>query len=78
MLSEWFAHLRGYDKWTSAVATVQSATLSRVGEVGSGKSNPPVALGWESSCEIRWEDQNQIEHTAVFQAFEESDRKSVV
>ena len=72
MLSEWFAHLRGYDKWTSAVATVQSATLSRVGEVGSGKSNPPVALGWESSCEIRWEDQNQIEHTAVFQAFEES------
>jgi hypothetical protein len=70
--SEWFAHLRGYDKWTSAVAMVQSATLSRVGEVGNGKSNPSVALGWESSCEIRWEDQNQIEHTAVFQAFEES------
>jgi hypothetical protein len=72
MVNEWFAHLRGYDKWTSTVATVQLATLSRVGEVGKGGSDSPVALGWESTCEIRWEDQNQIQHTAVFHAFEES------
>lgn len=72
MLNEWYAHLRGYDKWILTEATVQKATLSRVGEVGNGKSNQPVALGWESLCEIRWEDQNQIEHTATFHAFEES------
>lgn len=26
----------------------------------------------QSTCEIGWTDQNQIEHTAVFEAFEES------
>jgi hypothetical protein len=69
MLIEWWEHLRGYDRWTPAVATVQTTTLSRVGEI---KSKPPQALGWESICRIRWRDQNQTEHTAVFQAFEES------
>jgi hypothetical protein len=33
---------------------------------------PAGARGWDSICQIRWRDQNQIEHTAVFQAFEES------
>jgi hypothetical protein len=72
MLIELFAHLRGYDKWMPAVATVQSTTLSRVGDVGKDKSKLRLALGWESVCKIRWQDQNQTEHTAVFQAFEES------
>jgi hypothetical protein len=72
MLIEWWEHLRGFDRWTPAVATVQSTTLSRVGEIGNDKSKPPLALGWESICQIRWRDQNQIEHMAVFQAFEES------
>src|SRR5580692_5856542 len=72
MLIELFARLRGYDKWTPAVATVQSTTLSRVGDVGNDKSKPALALGWESACKIKWQDRNQIEHTAVFQAFEES------
>jgi hypothetical protein len=73
MLIELWEHFRGYDKWTPAVAIVQSTTLSRVGEISQNdKSKPPLALGWESVCTIRWEDQNQIEHTAVFQAFEES------
>lgn len=64
--------LRGYDKWTPAVATVQSMELSRVGEIGGDKSKPPVAVGWESVCRISWQDQNQTEHTAVFEAYEES------
>lgn len=72
MLIQLWERLRGYDKWTLAVATVQSAELSRVGEVGGDKSNAPVALGWESACKIRWQDQDQVEHTAVFEAFEES------
>jgi hypothetical protein len=72
MLIELWENLRGYDKWSPAVAVVQSTTLSRVGEIGSDKSKPPLALGWESFCTIKWQDQNQIEHTAVFQAFEES------
>jgi hypothetical protein len=72
MLSEWFERLHGYDKWNSAIATVQSIRLSPVGEVGTNKSDPPLALGWEVFCEIRWEDQNRAEHHAVFRAFEES------
>jgi hypothetical protein len=70
MLIELWEHLRGYDKWTPAVAKVQSTALSRVGEIGSDQSKLP--LGWESVCTIRWQDQNQIERTAVFRAFEES------
>lgn len=65
-------HLRGYDKWTPAVATVLSTELSRVGEIGGDRSKPPLAVGWESICKIRWQDQNQIEHTAVFEAYEDS------
>lgn len=72
MLIKRWEHLRGYDGWMPAVATVQSTALSRVGEVGNDKSKPPLALGWESICQIRWLDQNQTEHTAVFRAFEES------
>jgi len=72
MLVELWERLHGYDKWTPAVATVQSTELSRVGEIGDDKSKPPVALGWESVCKIRWKDQNQIERTAVFQTYEES------
>lgn len=72
MLIEWWERMRGYDKWTTIGATVQSTTLSRVGEISNSKSKPPQALGWESICQIKWRDQNQIEHTAVFKAFEES------
>jgi hypothetical protein len=72
MLIELWERVRGYDKWTPAVATVQSADLSRIGEIGNDKSKKPVALGWESVCKIVWRDLNQVEHTAVFQAFEES------
>ncbi len=72
MLIEIWEHLRGYDNWTKAVATVQSAKLSRVGQLGNDESKPPVALGWESVCKIRWEDQNRVERTAIFQAYEES------
>ena len=69
MLIEAWERLRGYDKWTPAVATVQSATLSRI-DVGSKKS--PVAVGWESASKIIWQDENQTEHAAIFQAYEES------
>ena len=72
MLIELWERLRGYGKWTPAVATVQSTTSSPVGEIGSDKSQRPVALGSDSICKIRWLDLNQKEHTAEFQAFEES------
>lgn len=72
MLIEIWEHLRGYDKWTPAIATVQSTELSRVGEIGNDKSKPPVALGWESVCEIKWKDQDQAERAAVFRVYEES------
>jgi len=72
MLIEWWERLRGYDKWTPAVATVQSTELSRVGEIGHDNSKSALALGWESVCTIRWQDQNQNEQTAVFRAYEES------
>jgi hypothetical protein len=72
MLIELWERLHGYDRWTSAVATVQSTKLSPVGELGSDKSNRPPGLGLKSVCKIRWKDQNQNEHTAAFQAFEES------
>ena len=70
MLIELWEHLCGYDKWMPAIAIVESTELSRVGEINKSKS--PVALGWESVCKIKWSDQNQIERTAVFQAYEES------
>lgn len=38
--------------------------------VAGDKSALPLA--WESVCTIKWQDQNQIDRTAVFQAFEES------
>ena len=72
MLIELWERLRGYEKWTPAVATVQSTTPSPVGELGSDKSQRPVALGSDSICKIKWQDLNQKEHTAEFQAFEES------
>lgn len=72
MLIEIWEHLRGYDRWMPTVATVQSTELSRVGEIGNDKSKPPIALGWESVCKITWLDQNQVERTAIFQAYEES------
>jgi hypothetical protein len=72
MLIELWERLHGYDRWTPAVATVQSTKLSPVGELGSDKSNRPPGLGLKSVCKIRWKDQNQNEHTAAFQAFEES------
>ena len=71
MLIEAWEHLRGYDKWTMTVATVQSTTLSRI-DIGSDKSKSPVTVGWESICKISWQDKSQIEHTAVFPAYEES------
>jgi hypothetical protein len=61
MLIEGWERLRGYDNWTPTLATVKSSTVSRDGE-----------FIWRSTCEIEWRDQNQIEHTAVFNAFEES------
>jgi hypothetical protein len=72
MLAKFWERLRGYDKWTPAEATVQSAELSRVGELHNDRSRPQVALAWESVCQIRWQDQHQNEHTAVFRAYEES------
>jgi hypothetical protein len=50
MLIELWEHLRGYDKWTPAVATVQSTELSRFGEIGGDKSKAPLAVGWKSRC----------------------------
>jgi hypothetical protein len=78
MLIEIWEHLRAYDKWTPAVAIVQSTELSRVGEIGNDKSKPPVALGWESVCTIKWEDHDRAEHAAVFKAYEESPLYQVV
>jgi hypothetical protein len=72
MLIELWEKFCEYDKWVPAVATVQSTELSRVGEIGHDKSKPPVALGWESNCRIKWQDKNQTERSAVFQAYEES------
>jgi hypothetical protein len=72
MLIELWEHLRGYNKWTAAVARVESTTLSPVGEIGNDNSKPTVALGLESVCTIRWQDHKEMEHTAVFQAYEES------
>lgn len=71
-LIDLWERFQGYHKWMPAVALVQSTELSRVGEMGGGKSNPPLAVGWESICKIRWQDQNQIERSAVFKAFEDS------
>ena len=71
MLVEAWERLRGYDKWTMTVATVLSTELSRV-DVGTGNSNSRVNVGWESVCKIRWQDNSQTEHTAVFEAYEES------
>jgi len=72
MLIERWEQLRGYDRWTPAMATVRTVTLSHVGGMGSENSNASVALGWESECKITWKDQNQIDHSATFKAFEES------
>jgi hypothetical protein len=72
MLVELWERLRGCDKWTPAVATVQSTELTRLGPVGNDKSNPPVALAWESICKIKWTDQNQVDRTGMFHAYEES------
>jgi len=72
MLIRLWEQLRGYDRWTPAVATVQSTMSSSVGEIGGDKSLPPARLGWESICKIRWQDHNQKEHSAAFHAFEES------
>jgi hypothetical protein len=71
MLIEARERLRGYDKWTMTVATVQSTTLSRI-DIGSDKSKSPVTVGWESICKINWQDKSQFEHTAVFPAYAES------
>jgi hypothetical protein len=78
MLIKLWEHLRGYNKWTPAVAVVQSTELARVGELRADKSKPPVALGWESVSWINWLDQNRIERTAVFQAYEESPNYQLV
>ena len=71
MLIEAWERLRGYDKWTLAVATVTSTTLSQI-DIGSDKSKSPLTVGFESICKITWQDKNQFEHTAVFSAYEES------
>jgi hypothetical protein len=71
MLIEAWERLRGYDKWTLAVATVKSTTLSQI-DIGSDRSKSPLTVGWESICKISWQDKSQIEHTAVFRAYEES------
>jgi hypothetical protein len=67
MLIELWERLRGYDKWTMTVATVQSTTLSRI-DVGNDKSKSPLTVGLESICKIDWQDKSEIEHTAVFRA----------
>jgi hypothetical protein len=72
MLIEAWERLHGYHRWTPTTAIVQSAELCRVGELGHGESKPSTALGWESACTMKWKDQNQVEHTAVFHAYEES------
>jgi Protein of unknown function (DUF3592) len=71
MLIEAWERLRGYDKWTSTVATVLSTTLSRI-DIGNDKSKSPLTVGWESVCRISWRDKSEIEHTSIFKAYEES------
>jgi hypothetical protein len=74
MLIEIWENLRGYDKWTPTVATVQSSTLTPVqfGDVKEGKDGNEQAIAWQSVCKIVWEDRHCIQHTAEFELFEES------
>lgn len=57
-----------------ATATVKSSVLARVdldAERQTANAKKP-AIGWKSNCTISWNDQNGSEHTAMFEAFEES------
>lgn len=72
MLLRLWERLRGYDKSLPVVATVQSAELCSVDQMPSDNTKPPVALGTEAVCRIKWHDQNQNEHAGEFRAFEES------
>jgi hypothetical protein len=60
MFHELFERLYGYDKWTRVVATVQSTKLSAAGGFS------------DCVCEIGWRDQNRVEYTTEFRAYEES------
>lgn len=74
MLIGVWERLRGYDKWTSTVANVQSSTLTPIsfGDDSKGAGGSKNVIGWQSVCAISWEDQHQTRHTASFEVFEES------
>ncbi|MGD0786747.1 MAG: hypothetical protein ABR898_02100 [Terracidiphilus sp.] len=74
MLIELWEHLRGYDRWTSAVATVQSSALAGVGfgDACEEKNGKKYGVGWQLVCKIVWQDNHCIQHAAEFEAFEES------
>lgn len=69
MLIEAWEHLRGYNKWTPAEATVQANSVS---EIEFGKNNTKQSVAWQSECKIGWQDQDQVAHNAEFEVFEES------
>jgi hypothetical protein len=74
MLIEVWERLRGYDKWTPAVATVQSSTLAGVGFGNAGKKGggKELVFGWQSVCRIVWQDHHCIQRSAAFEASEGS------
>lgn len=75
MLIQIWERLCGYDNWTPATATVLSSSLAGVGVGGSVEAMPKkgeVVVGWKSCCRIAWADHDGAQHTATFEAYEES------
>lgn len=74
MLIGAWERLHGYNKWIPTAATVQSATLSRVGFGGDSESKRAndMSIGWQLALQIVWRDRNGVEHSGIFQAYEES------
>ena|ERR1019366_10273860 len=68
MLIEIWERLRGYDKWVQSLATIRSSTIAQVGfgDVGQQPTPEGSPLGWESTCNICWVDQQGKQHGANF------------
>lgn len=70
MLIEAWERLRGYDKWTTTIATVQA---SRLEGAGFGIGDQTVReIAFQSVCNIVWKDRDRVPHSAEFEVFEES------
>ena len=68
MLIQIWERLRGLNRWSPTVATIQASAPQAI-DFGKENSTP---LAWQSVCKIAWRDQSGVEHTAEFEAYEES------